>query len=60
MTTSPATTRVRELAWLNKGVFIGVDGRNAGGVVYETYLVGRKVAVVTGARRASGAGLVAA
>ena len=29
-----------ELAWLNKGVFIGVGGRNAGGVVYETYLVG--------------------
>jgi hypothetical protein len=28
-----------ELAWLSKGVFIGVGGRQAGGVIYETYLV---------------------
>jgi hypothetical protein len=28
------------LDWLNKGVFISVGGRQAGGVVYETYLVG--------------------
>ena len=30
----------RELAWLNKGVFISVGGRLQGGVIYETYLVG--------------------
>jgi muconolactone delta-isomerase len=29
-----------ELDWLNKGVFISVGGRRAGGVTYETYLVG--------------------
>jgi hypothetical protein len=28
------------LDWLNKGVFISVGGRQAGGVIYETYLVG--------------------
>jgi hypothetical protein len=28
-----------ELDWLNKGIFIGVGGRAAEGVVYETYLV---------------------
>ena len=28
-----------ELDWLNKGVFVSVGGRSAGGVVYETYLV---------------------
>ena len=27
------------LDWLNKGVFIGVAGRQPGGVIYETYLV---------------------
>jgi len=32
-------TAAPELDWLNKGVFIGVGGRQAGGVVYETYLV---------------------
>jgi hypothetical protein len=26
--------------WLNKGVFISVGGRQPGGVIYETYLVG--------------------
>jgi uncharacterized protein DUF3237 len=28
------------LDWLNKGVFVAVGGRQAAGVVYETYLVG--------------------
>jgi Protein of unknown function (DUF3237) len=28
------------LDWLNKGVFISVAGRQATGVIYETYLVG--------------------
>jgi hypothetical protein len=28
------------LDWLNKGVFISVAGRQPGGVIYETYLVG--------------------
>src|SRR5580704_14756750 len=27
------------LDWLNKGIFISVAGRRAGGVIYETYLV---------------------
>jgi hypothetical protein len=39
-TSTQIETASRELAWLNKGVFIGVGGRTAGGVVYETYLVG--------------------
>ncbi len=39
-TSTQIETASSELAWLNKGVFIGVGGRNAGGVVYETYLVG--------------------
>jgi hypothetical protein len=38
-----ASTRIetgaRDLDWLNKGVFISVGGRQAGGVIYETYLV---------------------
>jgi muconolactone delta-isomerase len=29
----------RQLDWLNKGVFISVGGRQADGVIYETYLV---------------------
>jgi Protein of unknown function (DUF3237) len=29
-----------ELDWLSKGVFISVGGRQPGGVIYETYLVG--------------------
>jgi Protein of unknown function (DUF3237) len=29
-----------DLDWLNKGVFVSVGGRQAGGVIYETYLVG--------------------
>ncbi|MGH2871453.1 MAG: muconolactone Delta-isomerase family protein [Solirubrobacteraceae bacterium] len=32
-------TAVAELDWLNKGVFISVAGRQAAGVIYETYLV---------------------
>jgi hypothetical protein len=28
-----------DLDWLNKGVFISVAGRQATGVIYETYLV---------------------
>jgi hypothetical protein len=39
-TSTQIETASRELDWLNKGVFIGVGGRHAGGVVYETYLVG--------------------
>jgi Protein of unknown function (DUF3237) len=39
-TSTQIETASRELAWLNKGVFIGVGGRLAGRVVYETYLVG--------------------
>ena len=31
---------VPELDWLNKGVFISVGGRQAAGVIYETYLIG--------------------
>jgi muconolactone delta-isomerase len=33
-------TGAPDLDWLNKGVFIGVAGRQPGGVIYETYLVG--------------------
>jgi hypothetical protein len=33
-------TAAPELDWLNKGVFISVAGRQAAGVIYETYLVG--------------------
>ena len=33
-------TASRELAWLNKGVFISVGGRLQRSVIYETYLVG--------------------
>jgi muconolactone delta-isomerase len=32
-------TGTPDLDWLNKGVFISVGGRRAGGVIYETYLV---------------------
>ncbi len=32
-------TAAPKLDWLNKGVFISVGGRQAGGVIYETYLV---------------------
>jgi hypothetical protein len=33
-------TTAAGLDWLNKGVFVSVGGRQATGVVYETYLVG--------------------
>jgi Protein of unknown function (DUF3237) len=33
-------TAAPALDWLNKGVFISVGGRQAAGVIYETYLVG--------------------
>jgi muconolactone delta-isomerase len=33
-------TAAPELDWLNTGVFISVAGRQAAGVIYETYLVG--------------------
>jgi hypothetical protein len=33
-------TAAPDLDWLNKGIFIGVGGRQPAGVVYETYLVG--------------------
>ena len=39
-TSTQIETASRELAWLNKGVFVGVGGRQAGRVIYETYLVG--------------------
>ncbi len=32
-------TAAPTLAWLNKGVFIGVAGRRPSGVIYEIYLV---------------------
>jgi muconolactone delta-isomerase len=38
-TSTRIETGTPELDWLNKGVFIGVAGRRAGGVLYETYLV---------------------
>jgi Protein of unknown function (DUF3237) len=39
-TSTQIETAAPELDWLNKGVFISVGGREAGGVIYETYLVG--------------------
>ncbi len=39
-TSTQIETAASELDWLNKGVFISVGGRQAGGVIYETYLVG--------------------
>ncbi|HEX3974820.1 MAG TPA: DUF3237 domain-containing protein [Solirubrobacteraceae bacterium] len=33
-------TAAPHLDWLNKGVFVGVGGRQPAGVVYEVYLVG--------------------
>ena len=38
-TTTQVETAAPDLDWLNKGVFISVAGRQAGGVIYETYLV---------------------
>jgi hypothetical protein len=39
-TSTQIETAAPDLDWLNKGVFISVAGRQAGGVIYETYLVG--------------------
>ncbi len=39
-TSSQIESGAPDLDWVNKGVFIGVGGRQAGGVIYETYLVG--------------------
>jgi hypothetical protein len=38
-TSTQIEATARQLDWLNKGVFIGVGGRSADGVIYETYLV---------------------
>jgi uncharacterized protein DUF3237 len=38
-TSTRIETAAPDLDWLNKGVFIGVGGRHATGVIYETYLV---------------------
>ena len=39
-TSTQIETAAPDLDWLNKGVFISVGGRQATGVIYETYLVG--------------------
>jgi hypothetical protein len=39
-TSTEIETAAPDLDWLNKGIFISVGARQAGGVVYETYLVG--------------------
>jgi hypothetical protein len=39
-TSTQIETAASHLDWLNKGVFISVGGRQAAGVIYETYLVG--------------------
>jgi muconolactone delta-isomerase len=39
-TSTHIETAAPQLDWLNKGIFVSVGGRRAGGVVYETYLVG--------------------
>jgi hypothetical protein len=38
-TSTQIETAAPDLAWLNKGVFISVGGRQPGGVIYEIYLV---------------------
>ena len=38
-TSTRIETAAPDLDWLNKGVFISVGARSAGGVIYETYLV---------------------
>jgi hypothetical protein len=38
-TSTQIETAARDLDWLNKGIFISVAGRQAAGVIYETYLV---------------------
>jgi muconolactone delta-isomerase len=39
-TTTHIATAAQAFDWMNKGVFIGVAGRHAASVTYETYLVG--------------------
>ena len=39
-TSTQIETAAPEHDWLNQGIFIGVAGRQPGGVIYETYLVG--------------------
>jgi hypothetical protein len=38
-TSTRIETAAANLDWLNKGIFISVAGRQAAGVIYETYLV---------------------
>ena len=38
-TATQIETGAPDLAWMNRGIFIGVAGRQPGGVIYETYLV---------------------
>jgi hypothetical protein len=38
-TSTQIETAAPDLDWLNKGIFISVGGRQAAGVIYETYLV---------------------
>jgi hypothetical protein len=39
-TSTQIETAAPDLDWLNKGIFISVAGRQATGVIYDTYLVG--------------------
>jgi hypothetical protein len=39
-TSTQIETAAPGLGWLNKGIFVSVGGRQAAGVIYETYLVG--------------------
>ena len=38
-TSTQIETAAPQLDWLNKGIFISVGGRQATGVIYETYIV---------------------
>jgi len=38
-TATQIVTAAAGLDWLNKGIFVGVGGRQSAGVIYETYLV---------------------
>jgi Protein of unknown function (DUF3237) len=38
-TSTQIEAAARDLDWLNKGIFISVGGRQANGVIYDTYLV---------------------
>jgi hypothetical protein len=38
-TATQIETAAAHLSWLNKGVFVGVGGRQPAGVIYEVYLV---------------------